>query len=163
MNSVSPGKYRFICERQRLQRLSNRIEVYREPIGTGMSKSFTPFLTKSKGRPNTMSTLKLGIKGVNPLLLLQKRPHIEFQTPGNGQKTGFTILSKSQDCLFLLLIISTSHCLCFNPLFLYSKQQRANKPSSGGVNHPSVPFLWSKDHTPRHVCLSWLAGTDWNI
>ena len=30
----NPGRYRFICERKRLQRLRNRIEVEREPIGT---------------------------------------------------------------------------------------------------------------------------------
>ena len=90
-----------------------------------------------------MLTLKHCIKGVNSLLLLQQRP---YGVPDSGEQVENRIRNIIEISGLSLPTFNHLHLSLslFNPLLLYpeNKQKRAK---SLEINHPTVPYLWSKD------------------
>ena len=73
----------------------------------------------------------LAFKHCNPLHLLlplKQRRHIEFLTPEKGLKYLVPNIVEIQDCLFLLVIISTCHCCCLIiSSFILSRREQASR------------------------------------
>ena len=150
MKSAILGKCRFICERQRLQRLRRGLRF----IGNQLEPGCSPFyLISDEALP--MPTLKHSIREPIPSHCSNK---------GTILSSRLQKASKKTDSEYWLSFPTFNHlhllacCLILSSCILSSREQ-----PSQVLGNPTAPSLWSEDHPTKHVRSVWLAGIDWNL
>ena len=123
---------------------------------------FYVFPTKSEGKTQHNVDFRTLHKGSQSHPIAPTK--VPYWVPGSRERVKNRIrnIIEIQDCLFLLVIISTCHCRCLILSFCIGSSRELPSWISGNITFLSALPL-GRGPTTKQVHPGWLAGRDWFV